>query len=96
MRQRRPESKYSMQYDKLIIDHEIYMFNDMTGRVEEVSQSIQNLDFKNGNLIGDSQVTHLRIPLDTIVHLWNTLVVILAHVTFLKHFFDSFISLSTF
>ena len=59
MRQRRPESKYSMQYDKLIIDHEIYMFNDMTGRVEEVSQSIQNLDFKNGNLMGDSQVTHL-------------------------------------
>ena len=45
MRQRRPESKYSMQYDKLIIDHEIYMFNDMTGRVEEVSQSIQNLDY---------------------------------------------------
>ena len=59
MRQRRPESKYSMQYDKLIIDHEIYMFNDMTGRVEEVSQSIQNLDFKNRNLMGDSQVTHL-------------------------------------
>ena len=59
MRQRRPESKYSMQYDKLIIDHEIYMFNDMTGRVEEVSQSIQNLDFKNGNLMVDSQVTHL-------------------------------------
>ena len=54
MRQRRPESKYSMQYDKLIIDHEIYMFNDMTGRVEEVSQSIQNLDFKNRNLMGDS------------------------------------------
>jgi hypothetical protein len=25
-----------MQYDKLIIDHEIYMFNDITGRVEEV------------------------------------------------------------
>ena len=25
-----------MQYDKLIIDHEVYMFNDITGRVEEV------------------------------------------------------------
>ena len=36
MRQRRPNSKLSMQYDKLIIDHEIYMFNDITGRVEEV------------------------------------------------------------
>ena len=45
MRQRRPESKYSMQYDKLIIDHEIYMFNDMTGRVEEVSQKIQKSRF---------------------------------------------------
>ena len=36
MRQRRPNSNFSLQYDKLIIDHEIYMFNDMTGRVEEV------------------------------------------------------------
>jgi len=36
MRQRRPNSKLSMQYDKLIIDHEVYMFNDITGRVEEV------------------------------------------------------------
>lgn len=37
MRQRRPNSNFSLQYDKLIIDNEIYMFNDMTGRVEEVS-----------------------------------------------------------
>lgn len=39
MRQRRPLSKFSLQYDKLIIDNEIYMFNDLTGRVEEVSES---------------------------------------------------------
>ena len=45
MRQRRPESKFSMQYDKLIIDHEIYMFNDMTGRVEEVSLTGQKSSF---------------------------------------------------
>ena len=52
MRQRRPNSKLSMQYDKLIIDHEIYMFNDITGRVEEVRfrfifilfQSSQNIE----------------------------------------------------
>ena len=36
MRQRRPQSKFSLQYDKLIVDNEIYMFNDMTGKVEEV------------------------------------------------------------
>ena len=37
MRQRRPQSKFSLQYDKLIIDNEIYMFNDLTGKVEEVT-----------------------------------------------------------
>ena len=51
MRQRRPESKCSMHYDKLIIDHEIYMFNDITGQVEEVSQKpksfIRNQKFFN-------------------------------------------------
>ena len=40
MRQRRPNSNFSLQYDKLIIDHEIYMFNDMTGRVEEVRNNL--------------------------------------------------------
>ena len=40
MRQRRPQSKFSLQYDKLIIDNEIYMFNDLTGKVEEVPKKI--------------------------------------------------------
>ncbi len=36
VRQRRPNSKYTLQYDKLIIDNEVYMFNDLNGRIEQV------------------------------------------------------------
>ena len=43
MRQRRPQSKFSLQYDKLIIDNEIYMFNDLTGKVEEVPKSEEKI-----------------------------------------------------
>ena len=51
MRQRRPQSKFSLQYDKLIVDNEIYMFNDMTGKVEEVLEFIQlHIFISNYNL----------------------------------------------
>jgi hypothetical protein len=43
MRQRRPLSKFSLQYDKLIVDNEIFMFNDLTGRVEQVNSTIRLL-----------------------------------------------------
>ena len=39
VRQRRPNSKYALQFDRLIIDNEVYMFNDLTGRIEQVNQN---------------------------------------------------------
>ena len=36
MRRRRPDAKFSLQYDKLLIDKETYQYNDMTGLIELV------------------------------------------------------------
>ncbi len=38
MRTRRPGSKFSLQYDKLFIDKDVFMFNDITGQVEQMHQ----------------------------------------------------------
>ena len=39
VKRKRPDSKCRMQYDKLIVDHQVYMYNDLTGQIEEVYRS---------------------------------------------------------
>ena len=36
MRQRRPAAKFSLRYDKLFIDKDVFMYNDLTGQVEQM------------------------------------------------------------
>ena len=40
VRKNRPNSKCRMQYDKLIVDHQVYMYNDLTGQIEEVYSGV--------------------------------------------------------
>jgi hypothetical protein len=35
-RSRRPGAKFTLQYDKLFIDKDVYMYNDLAGQVEQV------------------------------------------------------------
>ena len=36
VQKRRPRANCRLQYNKLIVDHEVYIFNDLTGQVEQV------------------------------------------------------------
>ena len=36
MRGRRPAARFSLRYDKLFVDRDVFMFNDLTGQVEQV------------------------------------------------------------
>ena len=40
VKRKRPDSKCRMQYDKLIVDHQVYMYNDLTGQIEEVYSGV--------------------------------------------------------
>ena len=41
-RQRHPSAKLTLQYDKLYADKDCFMFNELTGRVELVNDSISS------------------------------------------------------
>ena len=36
MRGRRPAARFSLRYDKLFVDRDVFIFNDLTGQVEQV------------------------------------------------------------
>ncbi len=38
---RQPLSKYSLRYDKLLVDKDVYVFNELSGTVEQVGGGIQ-------------------------------------------------------
>jgi len=38
---RQPLSKYSLRYDKLLVDKVVYVFNELSGTVEPVGGGIQ-------------------------------------------------------
>jgi hypothetical protein len=38
---RQPLSKYSLRYDKLLVDKDVYVFNELSGSVELVGGGIQ-------------------------------------------------------
>ena len=40
MKKRRPMAKFSLQFDKLLIDKEVYVFNDLTGKIELVNDNL--------------------------------------------------------
>jgi hypothetical protein len=40
-RYRQPLSKYSLRYDKLLVDKDVYVFNELSGTVEQVGGGIQ-------------------------------------------------------
>jgi hypothetical protein len=43
---RQPLSKYSLRYDKLLVDKDVYVFNELSGLVERVGSGIQEeMDF---------------------------------------------------
>ena len=42
VKRKRPNAKCRMQYDKLIVDNEVYVYNDLTGQIEQVNQNHTN------------------------------------------------------
>ena len=35
---RQPQAKYALHYDKLVVDKEVYTFNDISAKVENTMQ----------------------------------------------------------
>ena len=59
VRARRPGAKFSLQYDKLFIDKDVYMFNDLTGHVELVQhdRAFNDADGDQGFVVSFSLLT---------------------------------------
>ena len=68
MRQRRPAARFSLRYDKLFVDRDVFMFNDLTGQVEQVHHP----DRDYGPHV-DSPADH-QVDINKVAHTcWNKL-----------------------
>ena len=51
LRKKKPNSKFLLQYDKLFVDKDTFVFNEVSGKVEMVNESQQTLnEFNNTNV----------------------------------------------
>ena len=68
MRGRRPAARFSLRYDKLFVDRDVFMFNDLTGQVEQVHHP----DRDYGPHV-DSPADH-QVEINKVAHTcWNKL-----------------------
>jgi hypothetical protein len=62
---RQPLSKYSLRYDKLLVDKDVYVFNELSGTVEQVGGGIQEeMDLTASS----SPTTPYRSPFNQLSH----------------------------
>ena len=65
MKQRRPSVKCRLQYDKLLVDKDVYMFNDLTGYVELVNQDGMTLNLVSPGVVAAHAHASTGQPGDT-------------------------------
>lgn len=60
MRKRRPTAKFNLQYDKLYVDKEVFVFNEVTGKVEMANDTSITLNEINQELHGPNSAALIR------------------------------------
>ncbi|XP_059099208.1 protein unc-13 homolog C-like isoform X2 [Tigriopus californicus] len=60
MRKRNPGAKFLLQYDKLFIDKDIYVFNELTGQVEEMHSGTLDTNGDHSHPISPTRSAHSK------------------------------------